>query len=380
MTAADQHQNRGSANFAGINPAGANPAGDSRRAVAFWLLGCCLMILAMVVIGGITRLTGSGLSIMEWAPLLGTIPPLSHAEWQRVFELYQQIPQYKSVNVGMTLDEFQSIFWWEWLHRLWGRLIGVVFLLPFLWFLVRRRIPAGLAPHLAALFLLGALQGVIGWFMVASGFADRVSVSQYRLTLHLGLALVIYSYMLWLALGLLYPTPAACDPARAARLRRRLTGLITLAGITILFGGFVAGLDGGFIYNTFPLMNGRLLPEEFLATRPAWLDPFESPATAQLVHRWLAVGLVVAGLLIWAGERRAGLPPELRGALHLVAAAMLIQAALGISTLLLVVPTPLAAAHQAGAVILLSLLLWARHAARQVPARAPAAAPKAISA
>src|SRR5690606_35230934 len=174
-----------------------------------------------------------------------------------------------AVNPGMALGEFQSIFWWEWLHRLWGRLIGVVFLLPFLWFLVRRRIPAGLAPHLAALFLLGGLQGFIGWFMVASGFAERVSVSQYRLTLHLGLALAIYGYMLWLALGLLRPAPAlfthgSVEPAHAVRLRRRLSGLVALAAITILFGGFVAGLDGGFIYNTFPTMNGRLLPEEFL--------------------------------------------------------------------------------------------------------------------
>lgn len=365
-TAAQQRQIRAAAGRAGTAPI----------AVALWLLGCCLMILAMVVIGGITRLTGSGLSIMEWAPLMGALPPLSHGEWLRVFGLYQQIPQYSAVNPGMTLGEFQSIFWWEWLHRLWGRLIGVVFLLPFLWFLVRRRIPAGLAPHLAALFLLGGLQGFIGWFMVASGFAERVSVSQYRLTLHLGLALAIYGYMLWLALGLLRPAPAlfthgSVEPAHAVRLRRRLSGLVALAAITILFGGFVAGLDGGFIYNTFPTMNGRLLPEEFLATRPAWLDPFENPATAQLVHRWLAVGLLAAVLVVWAGARRAQLPSAPRRALHLAAAMTLIQVALGISTLLLVVPLALAAAHQAGAVILLSLLLWARHTVR---------APKALAA
>jgi len=360
-TAAQQRQIR----------AAAGPAATAPRAVAFWLLGCCLMILAMVVIGGITRLTGSGLSIMEWAPLMGAIPPLSHDEWLRVFGLYQQIPQYSAVNPGMTLGEFQSIFWWEWLHRLWGRLIGIVFLLPFLWFLVRRRIPAGLAPHLVALFLLGGLQGFIGWFMVASGFAERVSVSQYRLALHLGLALVIYGYMLWLALGLLRPVPAAIDAPRAARLRRRLSGLIALAAVTILFGGFVAGLDGGFFYNTFPTMNGRLLPEEFLTTRPAWLDPFENPATAQLVHRWLAIGLLAAVAAVWLGERRAGLPPEPRRALHLMAAMALVQVALGIATLLLVVPIPLAAAHQAGAVILLSLLIWTRHAARVSKAPAP---------
>lgn len=333
-------------------------------AIALWLIGCCLMILAMVVIGGITRLTESGLSIMEWAPLSGAIPPLTQAEWQRLFALYQQIPQYRAANAGMTLAEFQSIFWWEWVHRLWGRLIGVAFLLPFLWFLVRRSIPAGLTPHLVALFLLGGLQGVIGWFMVASGFAERVSVSQYRLVLHLGLALVIYGYMLWVAFGLLSPVPPALDPARAAKLRRRLDGLLALAGVTMVFGGFVAGLDGGFLYNSFPLMNGRLLPEEFLATRPAWLDPFESPATAQFVHRWLAVGLLAAVLAVWAAARRGALPRAVRRALDLAAGMVLLQAALGIATLLLVVPIPLAAAHQAGAVVLLGLLLWARHVVR----------------
>jgi len=354
--------------------AGATPA-PGNRPVALWLLGCCLMILLMVVIGGITRLTESGLSIMEWAPLVGALPPLSEAEWQRVFALYQQIPQYHAVNAGMTLAEFKDIFWWEWLHRLWGRLIGVVFLLPFLWFLVRRRIPKGLAPHLAALFLLGGLQGFIGWFMVASGFAERVSVSQYRLTLHLCLALVIYGYMLWLALGLLHPAQQPVDPALGARLRRRLSALLALAAVTILFGGFVAGLDGGFLYNSFPLMNGRLLPEEFLATSPAWLDPFESPATAQFVHRWLAVGLLIAVLAVWGTARRSSLPIRARRAIDLTAAMALLQVALGIATLLLVVPIPLAAAHQAGAVVLLSLIIWARHEVRR-----PAAAPQAVPA
>jgi cytochrome c oxidase assembly protein subunit 15 len=340
------------------------------RAIALWLLGCCLMVLAIVVVGGITRLTESGLAIMEWAPLMGALPPLSEAEWQRVFDLYRSIPQYDAINAGMGLAEFRSIFWWEWTHRLLGRAIGAVFALPFLWFLVRRRIPKGMTPHLVALFLLGGLQGAIGWFMVASGFTQQVSVSQYRLVLHLGLALVIYGYMLWLAFGLLRPRPEPRDAAVAASLRRRLAALLVLAGLTIVFGGFVAGLDGGFLYNTFPLMNGRLLPGEFLATEPAWLDPFESPATAQLVHRWLAVALLLAVALVWAASRRQALPPSARQALNLMALMALVQVALGIGTLLLVVPIPLAAAHQAGAVILLGLLLWALHTVR-----APKAAP-----
>ena len=329
------------------------------------------MVLLMVVIGGITRLTESGLSIMEWAPITGTLPPLSQAEWQRVFDLYRTIPQYHALNAGMTLDEFKTIFWWEWIHRLWGRLIGVVFAVPFLWFLIRGRIRKGLTPHLLALLGLGALQGFIGWFMVSSGFVETFSVDQYRLVLHLGLALVIYGYMFWLALSLLRPEPAEAPTAASRVLRSRLLALTTLAGFTMAFGGFVAGLDGGLIYNSFPLMNGRLLPDEFLTHVPAWLDPFETPATAQFVHRWLAVTLVVSTLAVWAGARRLALTAATRRALHLVVAAVLLQAALGIGTLLLVTPIPLAAAHQAGAVILLTAFLWALHTMR---AARPAAA------
>lgn len=341
--------------------AAGTPAAD--RPVAVWLLACCAMILAMVVIGGITRLTESGLSIMEWAPIAGTLPPLSAAEWQRIFELYQSIPQYRSINAGMTLAEFKTIFWWEWVHRLWGRLIGVVFLVPFLWFWWRGRIRKGLAPHLLALFALGGLQGLVGWFMVASGFVEQISVSQYRLALHLGLALGIYGYMFWIACTLLRPQPAA--PAPPAGLRPRLVVLTALAAVTMLFGGFVAGLDAGFIYNSFPLMNGRLLPDEFLATEPAWLDPFENPATAQLVHRWLAVALVAAVLWCWTAARRLTLSGPARRALDVLLLMALLQAALGITTLLLVMPIPLAAAHQAGAVLLLTALLWALHTLRR---------------
>lgn len=331
----------------------------NRRAVACWLLVCCLVVLALVVVGGVTRLTESGLSIMEWAPLTGALPPLSEAEWQRVFDLYRAIPQYHALNAGMSLEEFKGIFWWEWWHRQLGRTVGAVYGLPFLWFLIRRRIPPGYLPHLVTLFLLGGAQGAIGWFMVSSGFFEPVSVSQYRLVLHLGLAFVIYSYMFWLALTLLRPHPDPVPQEAAATLRPRLIALVALAGVTMAFGGFVAGLDGGFIYNSFPLMNGHLLPEEFLTHQPAWLDPFETPATAQFVHRWLAVALVIATLAVWLGGRRLALPAGLRRALDLLALMALIQAGLGIATLLLVVPIPVAAAHQAGAVLLLSALLWA---------------------
>ncbi|HWA43310.1 MAG TPA: COX15/CtaA family protein, partial [Hypericibacter adhaerens] len=235
------------------------------RAIGLWLLACCAMVFVMVVLGGVTRLTQSGLSIMEWAPLKGALPPMSEAEWQRLFALYQQIPEYQQVNAGMSLAAFKGIFWWEWVHRLWGRLIGVVFLLPFLWFLLRGRIRRGLAPRLVLLFALGGAQGALGWFMVASGFADRVDVSQYRLVAHLVLALAIYVALLWTALDLLraaerWPVPS--------RFRPHLVLVLGLLCLTIVMGGFTAGLHGGLVYNSFPLMGGEIMPSDLWAMVP----------------------------------------------------------------------------------------------------------------
>jgi cytochrome c oxidase assembly protein subunit 15 len=339
------------------------------RAIAIWLFICCAMILAMVVIGGITRLTESGLSITEWRPFGGAVPPLGERDWQEAFALYRQIPQYQQLNPHMTLEEFKGIFWWEYVHRLWGRLIGFAFALPFLWFAVRRRIPGGLALPLVGLLALGGAQGALGWFMVESGLAERVSVSQYRLAAHLVLALLIYVCTLWLALSLLRPEPPGIAAAARARLRPHLWLVAAWAALTVTFGAFVAGLDGGLIYNTFPLMGGELVPGEAFASGPVWLDPFENPATAQLIHRWLAVGLAILVLALWVRARRAGLPPDVRGAFGLLAAMVLVQAGLGIATLLLVVPIPLAAAHQAGAVLLLSAITFALHRTRERAAR-----------
>jgi cytochrome c oxidase assembly protein subunit 15 len=346
---------------------GAALAAAERRAgrgVAIWLFACCALILAMVVIGGVTRLTESGLSITEWRPVSGALPPLSDADWQEAFDLYRQTPQYIRMNAGMTLTEFKTIFWWEYVHRLWGRLIGVAFAVPFLWFLLRGRISRRLAPHLVALFVLGAAQGALGWYMVQSGLVDRIEVSQYRLTAHLALALAIYAYMLWVAFGLVRPAPAVRDPA-ARRLRPHLWLVAGWTAVTIAFGGFVAGLNAGFLYNSFPLMGGRLVPADFLDMAPSWLNLFENPATAQFVHRWLAVGLVLLVLWLWLRARPLARPQRL--ATGLMAAAALAQAGLGVVTLLLVVPIPLAAAHQAGAVLLLTAVVWALHATR--PAR-----------
>lgn len=344
-----------------------------RRWVALWLVGCCAMILAMVVIGGVTRLTESGLSITEWQPLAGALPPLSEAEWQRVFALYQQIPQFQLVNHAMTLPEFKGIFWWEYAHRLWGRLIGVAFALPLLAFWIGGRLPRGLAPRLLLLLALGGLQGLVGWWMVKSGLSHRIDVSQYRLTLHLGLALLVYVAMLWTALGLLRPAAPALPPA-ARGLRRHLALATAMIALTMAMGGFVAGLKAGFIYNSFPLMGGAVLPADAWSLTPAWRNLTENPVLAQFVHRWLAVATLAVVLALWLRAlwlraRGARLPRAAALPLDLMAAMAVLQVGLGIATLLLVVPIPLAAAHQAGAVVLLTLATIALHGLR--PGRDP---------
>jgi cytochrome c oxidase assembly protein subunit 15 len=329
------------------------------RAVATWLLACCAMVFAMVVIGGITRLTESGLSITEWKPVTGALPPLSAGDWQAEFEKYRQIPQFKELHLGlMTLAEFKQIYFWEYVHRLWGRLIGLAFALPLVWFLWRGMIRRALLPKLLGILALGALQGFVGWFMVKSGLADRVSVSQYRLVLHLGLAVVIYAAMLWVALDLLAPSP---ERPSSPRLRRAASAVLGLVLLTMLSGGFVAGLDAGLTYNTFPLMDGSLVPAGYAQLEPFWLNWFENVAAVQFDHRLLAMTTFAACLLLWVTGTRAGAP---RAPLSLLLAAACLQVALGISTLLLVVPIPLAAAHQAGAMLLFTAALLARHSLR----------------
>jgi cytochrome c oxidase assembly protein subunit 15 len=342
----------------------ASHRGPSPQPVAAWLFVCCAMIFAMVVIGGITRLTESGLSITEWRPLLGALPPLSAAEWQATFDKYQQTPQYRLLNLGMTLGEFKAIFWWEYVHRLWGRLIGAVYLVPFLWFVATGRARGPLVWRLAGVFALGALQGLLGWYMVQSGLVDRVDVSPYRLAAHLGLAIVIYAASLRIALDLARPAefvPAAIAGALARRLHL-LAGLIFL---TMLSGAFVAGLDAGMTYNTFPLMDGRLVPAGYLDLSPWWLNAFENVAAVQFHHRLLGISSLLASLAVWLTAPRATLPPAVGRWLAAMAGTALAQASLGIATLLLVVPIPLAAAHQAGAMILFTLALLAAHEARR---------------
>jgi cytochrome c oxidase assembly protein subunit 15 len=339
----------------------------NRRAVAAWLVGVAAMIFLMVVIGGITRLTESGLSITEWKPVTGVLPPLTDAAWQHEYELYERIPEARTVHLGITLEEFKQIFFWEYLHRLWGRLIGVAFALPLIWFAVRRRLPAGFGPRLTAIFALGALQGAVGWWMVASGLVDRTDVSQYRLVTHLGLALVIYAAIVWTALDLLAPAGSGIAPAS---LRRCAGALAALVFLTILSGGFMAGLDAGLTYNTFPLMDGRFFPAGYFVERPWWLNWFENVTAVQFNHRILAISTFTAVVALWVHWRARAETP-LRLALDLLLAAALLQVSLGIATLLLVVPIPLAALHQAGAVLVLTAAIGLRHTTRRAAASRP---------
>jgi cytochrome c oxidase assembly protein subunit 15 len=336
---------------------------EGDRAVGTWLLVCCAMIYVMLVIGGITRLTASGLSITEWHPLMGAVPPLNAADWQRLFDAYRESPEYRLLNSGMSLADFKQIFWWEYLHRLWGRLIGLAFLLPFLWLLLRGRIGWRLAPRLALIFALGALQGALGWFMVESGLVDRPSVSQYRLAAHLIAAILIYGYMLWVALDLIWPERRARPQPEIRRLYRLARPLAALVVLVAFSGAFVAGLHAGLIDNSFPLMEGRLVP-------PGLGNPFESPVTAQFDHRLLAISLVLLVLLFRWMARGAELPQGALLALNLLPLMALLQASLGISTLLLAVPLPLAALHQAGALALFTIALWLCHGLRAAAGRA----------
>ena len=345
-----------------IGPA-LRPEARSQLGVAAWLLACCALVLAMIVVGGVTRLTHSGLSIVEWQPILGTLPPVNEAEWLDTFVKYKLTPEYRKVNQGMSLDAFKSIFWWEYFHRLLGRMIGVVFLLPLLWFWWRGRIDRALALTLAGIFALGALQGAMGWYMVKSGLVDDPRVSQYRLTAHLRIALAIFAAMLWAALGLLYPGRAGANPQPAPL--RRFSWIITaLIAYTVVTGGFVAGIRAGFAYNTFPLMNGRLLPPEIFMLEPWYSNFFNNMATVQFDHRLGAWLLALFVPWFWLKARRASLSPRARLASRLLFAMLALQVTLGIATLLLAVPIPLAAAHQGGAVLLLAAALLTNHALR----------------
>ena len=327
------------------------------KAVRLWLYICCGFVFAMVLLGGITRLTESGLSIVDWRPVTGWLPPIGDSAWAALFDAYQESPEFRKLNFWMGIEDFKRIFWLEYLHRLLGRIIGIVYLLPFLWFSIRYRLPEGLWKRLAILFVLGGAQGVLGWYMVKSGLVDEPSVSQYRLAAHLGVAVLIYGMMLYTAAALLpqsRPRGIGAGPAR---------NLTVLIFVTMIWGAFVSGLDGGGVFNTFPLMDGRLVPPGSLSMAPVWLNLFENIGTVQFLHRILAVATLLAVLAVWWRYRVSG-----SNVLNLLAVMAFGQFCLGIATILTGAEIYIAWAHQGGAMVLfsLSVWLWQKTAKKQV--------------
>ncbi|MCF8475164.1 MAG: COX15/CtaA family protein [Emcibacter sp.] len=326
----------------------------NNRQIANWLFFVCAMIFCMVIVGGVTRLTESGLSIVHWKPISGIIPPIGEEEWAKEFSAYQQYPEYQKVNKGMSLEEFKSIFFWEYSHRLLGRLIGVVFFVPFVIFLLKGKVSAWLKPKLWIMFFLGGLQGALGWWMVKSGLVDRPDVSHYRLTAHLGLAVLIYLYIFWVASGLV--------TVRCEGTRKRPTVLVAfmvlLIFIQILLGGLVAGMNAGMIFNTWPLMEEQFIPKGLYSMVPWYMNIFENIMTVQFNHRMLAYIITLFGFFVWLKLRQdSHISVRLSG--HFLMITIVGQVTLGIFTLLHVVPISLAAAHQAGAMIVLSAALFA---------------------
>ncbi|MBT7944087.1 MAG: heme A synthase [Alphaproteobacteria bacterium] len=337
---------------------------EHSKPVVIWLLSVCALIFFMIILGGVTRLTESGLSMVNWHPVTGWLPPLDQVTWEQVFADYRQSPEYRKVNAGMIVGEFKSIFWLEYLHRLLGRLVGIAFLVPMLAFAALGWIRGALLGKVIGLFILGGLQGVLGWYMVKSGLVDRPDVSQYRLAAHLGLALVILGAIEWVALGLIKPIPAPGGDVASRRFSRAAWALLGLICVTILSGAFVAGLDAGHIYNTFPLMDGQLIPDGLGDLSPPWLNVFENIMTVQFDHRLLAISVLIFVGIFWWRTAEAGLTDGQRLAVRVLVAVCAVQVGLGISTLLLVVPVPLAALHQAGAVALLVVIIWLMHELR----------------
>jgi cytochrome c oxidase assembly protein subunit 15 len=338
------------------------------RALRIWLAAIALLIVAMILVGGATRLTDSGLSITEWQPIVGAIPPMSESAWQEAFAAYQKIPEYTELKRGMSLEEFKTIYWWEWAHRFLGRLIGLVFFVPFVVFWSAGYIPRALLPRLLGLFALGGLQGAVGWYMVKSGLVDRTDVSQYRLMVHFGIAVAIFGYALWLLFGL-------GGDSRAGHAEKDLRAASWVAGMVLglifvqmLAGALVAGLDAGMGFTTWPLINGAFVPSGLGEASPWYLNLFENPLTVQFDHRMLGYAVIVVTLTqaVWLALKRA--PQPLIGTALTLAALALLQATIGVWTLLLVVPIELGLAHQAGAIALFGVAVYHLWQARHTPA------------
>lgn len=327
------------------------------RPVAVWLMICAITVFAMVVLGGVTRLTDSGLSMVDWQPIMGVIPPLSEQDWQDTFEQYKQFPEYQKVNLGMSLEDFKPIFWFEYAHRVLGRTIGLVFGLPLAFFLIRRQLSPSLTWKLLGLFVLGGLQGLMGWYMVKSGLVDDPMVSQYRLTAHLALAVVIFAGILWLTFDLRYGDGQRPGSSPAVAARWAITGLVL---VMILSGGFVAGTRAGLLFGTWPLMGEHFFPAGLYAAG-FFESAFEDPVTIQFNHRMLAY--ITAAALIWFAitHLRMRIAADARRGLYLMLGLLGLQIGLGIATILFRVPVALGATHQGVALLLLAAVLFSCH-------------------
>jgi cytochrome c oxidase assembly protein subunit 15 len=360
---------------AAVPPAAISERRDE-RAIGRWLAIVAAMIFAMIVLGALTRLTESGLSMVEWRPVTGWLPPLSEAAWQAELARYAQSPQGRLVNAGITVAQFKEIYWLEYLHRLWGRLIGLAFALPMVWFLLRGRAPRWLRPRLVVLLLFGGLQGAVGWIMVASGLQDVPAVSHYKLALHLMLAVALYAYILWLAIGLLQRERPAASADGDRYIGRATAGLIGLLIVVMTFGALVAGLRAGRVHTTFPTMSGYWLPPGLLDLSPAWLNFVAGQTGTQFAHRGLAVALVLSCLGLWVWARRTATSAGVRRATTMVGLMALLQFGLGIVTILTGAETAPATAHQAGAILLMSTLVFTLR--RAWPAAGTLAAPERL--
>lgn len=328
------------------------------RSIIIWLLIVCIMIFAMVIIGGITRLTDSGLSMVEWKPLMGAIPPMNEVEWNRVFGLYKNYPEYQKVNAGMNLTEFKSIFFWEYFHRLFGRMIGVVFFFPYLYFVLRKKVQSSLNKKLFIAFVLGGLQGVMGWYMVKSGLVDRPDVSHFRLAAHFGLALIIIGYIFWIIFGQFVQDK---EEFSFYPLIYKLLFILTLIlSIQIVYGAFVAGLDAGLAFNTFPKMGNHWIADSAFSFSPIWKDMIENNATIQFIHRTIGWIILFFTITIFYLSKSV-INITQKNSLKYLLAMVFVQFVLGVLTLVYLVPISIASMHQAGAVILLVLTLKALH-------------------
>ncbi len=326
---------------------------NNNKPIIIWLLTGCLLIAAMVVIGGITRLTGSGLSITQWKLVTGTLPPLNETQWIQEFDEYKLTPQFQKINSHFELEDFKNIYWWEYFHRLVGRSIGLIFLIPFLYFLVRKKIERSLIPKLLVVFFLGGLQGFIGWYMVSSGLIDNPFVAHYRLALHLVTAFITFGYTLWIALSLMKK-----EELNAPAFIRTFSWVILVTVLLqLIYGAFVAGTKAGFIYNTFPLMGSSFIPSEMGTLQPAWLNLFENTVTLQFIHRNIAYLLTIMVVVLWIYSLRNKLQPALHSAVQLMMLIVMFQVVLGIITILNLHLNPvfLGSLHQFGALLVFTV-------------------------